>query len=120
MQTEKPFPLTTAYVAAAACSAAAALYTVLALEPAPLVSILISFGPLVAVLLWLQEDARRTKAVAVHDWGFFLWIAWPALLPWYAIKTRGRRGWLLTLMLAALVLAPFFAVVIVEVLWGEG
>ena len=56
-------PLTTAYVAAASSSAAAALYTVLALDPAPIVSILISFGPLVAVLLWLQEDARRLSYI---------------------------------------------------------
>jgi hypothetical protein len=119
MQADNPLPLTTAYVTAAVCSAAAALYTALALEPALIVALIVEFTPLVAVLVWLQEDARRTKAVAVQDWGLFLWVAWPALLPWYAVKTRGRRGWLLTLRLAGLVLAPFLAAVLVAMLWGE-
>jgi hypothetical protein len=119
MQANEPLPLTMAYVTTAVCCAAAALYAALALEPAPLVGLTIAFGPLVAVLLWLHEDARRTKAVTVQDWGFFLWVAWPALLPWYAVKTRGRRGWLLTLGLAALVVAPFFMTAFVTVFWGH-
>jgi hypothetical protein len=118
MQANDPLPLTMAYVTTAVCSAAEALYAALAIEPAPLVALIMAFGPLVAVLFWLQEDARRTKAVAVQDWGLFLWVAWPALLPWYAVKTRGRRGWLLTLGLAGLVMAPFFTAAFVTVFWG--
>src|SRR5882672_5927249 len=43
------------------------------------------------------------------DWGMFMWFAWPVLLPWYAFKTRGRRGWLLVFNLVALVCAPWLA-----------
>ena len=118
MQAHDPLPLTTAYVTAAVCSAGAAVYAALGLEPLPLVAIIMEFAPLVAVLFWLQEDARRTRVVAVQDWGLFLWVAWPVLLPWYAVKTRGRRGWLLTLGLAGLVVAPMFTAAFVTVFWG--
>ena len=52
-----------------------------------------------------MRDARRTGVALVHDWGLFLCVAWPALIPWYAWKTRGRSGWRLTLNLFTLILS---------------
>ena len=34
-----------------------------------------------AVCLWLQKDARRTGVGNIQDWGFFLWLFWPVLIP---------------------------------------
>ena len=118
MRADDPLPLTTSYITSAVCSLVAVLYTIMALEPPGVVTLIVPFAPLIAVLIWLQEDARRTKAIAVHDWGFFLWIAWPFLLPWYALRTRGRQGWRLMLGLAALVLAPFLAAALVSLVVG--
>ena len=65
-----------------------------------------SFAPLTAVCLWLQKDARRTGHASIQDWGLFLWLFWPVVIPWYAFKTRGPEGWRLLAALLGLVCAP--------------
>lgn len=50
--------LNVAKLAALVCSFAAALYAATQIEPSPLVGLLISGGPLLAVILWLQKDAQ--------------------------------------------------------------
>lgn len=60
---------------------------------------------MLAVILWLQKDATRTGVGAVHDWGYFLLLGWPIVIPWYAFKTRGRAGWALTLRQIGLILS---------------
>src|SRR3954471_21955147 len=66
--------LRTAYVTAAFCSLVAVLYAAIAVEPAPILLLFISFAPLTAVCLWLQKDARHAGIGGVQDWGFFLWL----------------------------------------------
>src|SRR2546428_2919147 len=97
MEREGESPLTTVYITAAFCSVVAALYTLAEIEPSPVVTLFVAFAPLLAVIMWLQRDARSAHLSLVHDWGLFMWLAWPVLLPWYAFKTRGRRGWVLIL-----------------------
>jgi hypothetical protein len=99
--------LWTAKVTALACSISAAGYAAAQLDPSPRAALFLSGGPLIAVILWLQKDAQRTGDGALLDWGLFLWIAWPVLIPWYAWKTRGRGGWRLALGLIGLILSPF-------------
>jgi hypothetical protein len=96
-----------AKVAALVCSLAAAIYAGVQTDPSPAGALLVSGGPLLAVILWLQKDARRTGVGAVHDWGYFLWLAWPLVIPWYAFRTRGRSGWKLTAGLFGLVLSSY-------------
>jgi hypothetical protein len=57
------------------------------------------------VILWLQTDAKRTGVAAIQDWGLFVWLAWPIVIPWYALKTRGRAGWRLAFRLFGLILS---------------
>ena len=97
--------LRVARLAALFSSLIAAAYAASQIQPAPVVALFLSVGPLVAVLVWLQKDARRTGVGAVQDWGYFLLLAWPVLIPWYAFKTRGRAGWRLTLGLFGLIWA---------------
>ena len=85
--------LRVAKLAALFSSLIAAAYAASQIEPAPVVALFLSGGPLVAVIVWLQKDARRTGVGAVQDWGYFLLLAWPVVIPWYAFKTRGRSGW---------------------------
>ena len=61
------------------------------------------------MIIWLQKDARRTGVGTVQDWGYFLLLAWPVVIPWYAFKTRGRSGWRLTLGLLGLVGAAYIS-----------
>jgi hypothetical protein len=99
--------LRVAKLAALMCSLAAAIYAGVHTEPSPAGALLLSGGPLATVILWLQKDARRTGVGAVHDWGYFLWLAWPLVIPWYAFRTRGRSGWKLTAGLFGLVLSSY-------------
>jgi hypothetical protein len=85
------------------CSLAAAVYAATQGESSPAVALFLSSGPLLAVIIWLQKDARRTGVGTVQDWGYFLWLAWPAVIPWYAFNTRGRSGRRLTAGLFGLI-----------------
>ena len=107
MSVSDDITLWTSKMAALVCSAAAALYAGVGLEPSPFVELVLSAGPLFTVILWLQKDAQRTRTAAVLDWGLFLYIAWPIVIPWYAWSSRGRAGWRLALGLIALILAPY-------------
>jgi hypothetical protein len=95
--------LRTAKIIALFCALAAAVYGAAQAEPSPWVSLFFSFGPLLAVVLWLQKDAKQTGVGSVLDLGFFLWVAWPIVIPWYVFKTRGRAGWRLVVGLFALI-----------------
>jgi hypothetical protein len=97
--------LTVAKLAALFCSLAAGVYAATQAEPSPIVALFLSGGPLLAVILWLQKDARRTGVGAVQDLGYFLLLAWPLVIPWYALKTRGRAGWALLLGLIGLIIS---------------
>jgi hypothetical protein len=101
--------LLVARLTAVFCSVSAAAYVANHTEPLPAVQLLFSFAPLLAVILWLQKDAQRTGVGAVQDWGYFLLLAWPAVIPWYALKTRGPRGWRLAVGLFALILSAYVA-----------
>ena len=110
--------LRVAKLAALFCSLCAALYAATQLEPSPAVALFLTSGPLLAVLLWLQKDARRTGVGAVQDWGYFLFLAWPVVIPWYAFKTRGPSGWRLTVGLLALIGAAYISWLLVAfVVW---
>jgi hypothetical protein len=105
--------LRTGYLAAAFCSAIAVIYAISSAAPAPAVMLFISFAPIVAVCAWLQKDARITGVASVHDWGFFIYLAWPVVIPWYALKTRGRAGWRLAGILLGMACAPMLAAYVV-------
>jgi hypothetical protein len=101
-----------------ACAIAGALYTLAEIEPAPVMMYVFSLAPPVLVILWLQQDARRHGFATVLDWGFFVWILWPVMIPWYAFKSRGRRGWRLLVGLLVLMFSPYIGALIAAALRG--
>jgi len=50
-----------------------------------------------AVGWWLSTDSSRRGVLAVYDIGFFLYLAWPLVMPYYLLKTRGAKGLLVIL-----------------------
>jgi len=52
---------------------------------------------------WLDVDSREKRTFRVWDMGFFLYVAWPFILPYYLVKTRGIKRALLTLLLITVV-----------------
>lgn len=91
------------------CSAVAAVYAVAGLEPSGLVKLLVNAAPLVSVILWLQKDCRRTGTTSIQDWGMLVWLAWPVVIPWYVLQSRGRAGWALLIGLFGLILSASIA-----------
>ncbi len=99
--------LRVAILTATICSIAAAIYAVADLEPAPIMSLLLGWAPLIAVILWLQKDSQQRRVGVILDWGMFVWFAWPVLIPWYAFKSRGPGGWRLLVGLVALICSAY-------------
>lgn len=66
-------------------------------ELPPAFSLAYSAGLLWIVGWWLLRDSRKRGVAWVYDIGFFLSIAWPFIMPYYLLKTRGARGFLLIL-----------------------
>jgi hypothetical protein len=46
--------------------------------------------------------------------GLFLWLAWPVLIPWYAIKTRGRHALPLALTIMVGILTPILLAYLIQ------
>jgi len=55
-----------------------------------------------ALAIWLQRDLHARGLSWVLDTGFFLYIGWLLLMPYYLIKTRGARGILIILAFIAI------------------
>ncbi|HEY1269108.1 MAG TPA: hypothetical protein VGH16_17750 [Candidatus Binatia bacterium] len=97
--------LRTAKVTALLCTVTAAIYGAFQIEPSGLIALFFWFGPLVSVILWIQNDAKKNSVGAVLDLGCFIYITWPITIPWYVFKTRGRAGWRLLLGLCVLIIS---------------
>ena len=61
---------------------------------------------------WALADRRRLRLPISVDYGWFYFYAWPLLVPYHALKTRGWRGLLTIGGFVALWLA-FYAVALV-------
>lgn len=69
--------------------------------PSPAFSLLYGLGFLWGVGWWLRRDSRRRGVRWILDMGMFLNIAWPLIMPYHLIKTRGAKGLLLILAFGA-------------------
>jgi len=84
------------------------------------ISLFYGFGLLWAIGWWLRTDSRRRGVLSVYDLGFFLYLAWPLIMPYYLVKTRGAKGLLVMLGFAATyigaaLLGIIFSVLVVTV-----
>lgn len=105
-------PLTRLHLFSVACGLFAMVYGFLGAEPSPGMQMLLGVGPAVAVAGWLAADARHTRTILAHDAGFFFYVTWPLTIPWYAMRTRGRRGWRLAARLYFLALAGWLGYIV--------
>lgn len=103
-------PLTRPYAAAVICGLFATGYGFFDVEPNPFMTLCLGLGPAVTVGTWLAADTRYTgvAATAANTPGWPFCLAWPIVLPWYAWRTRGRRGWWLVVRLYVVALAGLF------------
>src|SRR5438309_354548 len=104
--TEPSAPLKSVFVTTVAASTVAVIYGLMGVQPSPLPALFLAFAPLISVIFWVQSDARFHRLATIQDLGFFVYLLWPVLVPWYVIKTRGTRAWTLALLLLGAVVAP--------------
>src|ERR1051325_7134722 len=108
--------LRTAKLTALFCALISGVYGAVQVTPSPVLGLCLSFAPLLAVVFWVQADAKRTRVGSGLDSGFFLWFAWPIAVPWYVFKTRGRSGWRLVLGLLCLISSGYLSWFVIA--WG--
>ena len=62
------------------------------------------------IAYWLEVDSRETKTLRLWDMGFFLYVAWPVIIPYYLVRTRGlKRAVAICLLAAVVCIGAFFA-----------
>ena len=67
-------------------------YIARGLEPPALFTLIYIFGFLWIIGWWLRQDSKEQGVNWVFDMGLFLYVAWPFVLPYYVLKSRGAKG----------------------------
>ena len=77
--------------------------------------------PLV-LALWVLRDAQSRGRPLCHDFGAFVFFAWPLVIPIYLFQTRGVRAFLSLLWFGGLLLVMLLVAMLVfmlhEFLWS--
>lgn len=79
----------------------AGTYSASGVEPPASFTLISLFGFLWIIGWWLRVDSRRRGLSLVFDIGLFLYVAWPLILPYYFVKSRGIKGLLVILYFVA-------------------
>lgn len=69
---------------------------------------------------WFINDSREHEIKWLDryvDMGFYLYMAWIFILPYYLFKTRGRKAFFTLLMFLAIYIGAYFTGVITEVIF---
>jgi hypothetical protein len=66
-----------------------------------------------AVVWWLRAEAKRSAVTEIYCPGLMAITAWPIIIPYHLLKTRGARGLLpLLALIGTFVFARILATVI--------
>jgi hypothetical protein len=82
------------------------IYTLLGAAPSDMSTLLFQLCWALALILWIEGDARRRRITPCHDFGFLVGVFFPVSVVWYASWSRGHRGVLLLLVLLGLCIVP--------------
>ena len=47
---------------------------------------------IVLLAMWAQKDAYESSKHYPFEYGYFVYLIWPVLIPYHLISTRGRKG----------------------------
>lgn len=83
------------------------VYYASGIEAPPGFILIDQIGYLWIVGWWLRVDARKRGIAWLYDMGLFLNIAWPFIMPYHLVKTRGARGLLVILAFVAAYIGAF-------------
>lgn len=100
-------PTALVYVLTIIAQLATGIYLAGDVEPPPAFTLLYALSFLWVMGWWLLKDSKLRSVSSVLDMGLFLYIAWPVVMPYYLIKTRGLRGLLAILVFAVVYVGAF-------------
>jgi hypothetical protein len=95
------------------------LYFARRIEPSPAFDLMYALGFLWLVGWWLKEDSKRYAVQWVYDMGFFLYLAWPFIIPYYLFRTRGIKAFITMLFVVGIFLGTYLVGVIVALLFAS-
>jgi hypothetical protein len=84
-------------------------------EPPASFTVIYIFAFLWIIGWWLRVDSSRHGLSWVFDMGLFLYVAWPFILPYYIVKSRGTKGLLVILCFVAVYIGATIAGVVLYV-----
>ncbi len=90
-----------------------ALYFARGIEPSAAFELMSSIGFLWLMGWWLKEDSKKRGVKWVYDMGFFLYLAWIFIIPYYLFKTRGLKALLTILSFVGIFLGTYLVGIIV-------
>jgi hypothetical protein len=108
--TRLTLPAVTVFIIGAFVATVEGLCVGLRVESPPSVDLLSRLTLFCALAWWIHQDSRKRQFPWPYDMGFFLYIAWPFILPYYLFKTRGIK--------ALLLLGAFFGVLVIALIGG--
>ena len=85
-------PTTLLYTFVVLTQLASGIYLARDAEPPPSFALMYVLGFLWIIGWWLLKDSRERGVKWVFDIGLFLYIAWPFIMLYYLLKTRGTQG----------------------------
>jgi len=112
-------PLILLYIFLLIVQIANGLYSAHGIEPSPAFDLMYALGFLWIVGWWLKEDSKRYGVQWVYDMGFFLYLAWVFIVPYYLFKTRGLRAFITILSVVSIFLGTYLVGVIVALLFAS-
>ena len=95
------------------------LYEAANLPPHPALVLIFPLGFIWALACWFQRDIYSRGLRWAVDLGFFLYISWLILVPYYLFKTRGSRAALVILGFVRIYIGSLATGVILFVLFSE-
>ena len=89
------------------------IYSTRGMTPRPIFDFLLRAIFICGVVWWLRADPQGSPATRVYCSGLLVSLAWPIIIPYHLLKTRGVTGLIYLLVLfATIVIGAILAVVI--------
>jgi hypothetical protein len=87
----------------------AGVYLSSGLEPPPVFTFISAPAYIWILGWWLSQDIRKREMDWLFDMGFFLYLAWPLVLPYHLLRSRGLNGIIVIIGFVAIYVTSFVA-----------
>ena len=96
------------------------IYSGSQVEPPPGLTLIYAVALLWIIGWWLRRDSQKHGVPWLYDMGFFLVVAWPFIIPYYLVKSRGAKGLLVILGFVGAYVGALIIGITISVLVASG